>query len=76
MPKGTTAYQDEDGLVVKYEVMNNSKSPEKHLECGHVRVETYESKRGKGEDIIKKGSTISSIETYKLTDLELPVLLC
>ncbi len=48
LTKRITAYQDEDGLVVKYEVMNNSKSPEKRLECGHVRGETYESKRGKG----------------------------
>ncbi|MDU0420452.1 DUF5067 domain-containing protein [Staphylococcus simulans] len=97
VPKGTTEYQDDDVLVVKYEVTNNSKDDnevkptrsylkvfeayqdskdsEKRLDYGHVRGETYDSERDKGEDNIKKGSTISSIETYKLNDLESPVLL-
>lgn len=97
VPKGTTEYQDDDVLVVKYEVTNNSKDDnevkptrsylkvfeayqdskdsEKRLDYGHVSGETYDSERDKGEDNIKKGSTISSIETYKLNDLESPVLL-
>lgn len=97
VPKGTTEYQRDDVLVVKYEVTNNSKkdkevkpamaymrtfeayqdskSSEKRLEYGSVYNEDIRNERDKGDDIIKKGATISSVETYKLTDLESPVLL-
>ncbi|MHD0398709.1 DUF5067 domain-containing protein [Staphylococcus simulans] len=97
IPKGTTEYQRDDVLVVKYEVTNNSKADkdikpalsymqvfeayqdskdsEKRLEYGSVHSDDIRNERDKGDDIIKKGGTISSVETYKLTDLESPVLL-